>query len=98
MPGVCEFAIESDSQYGSSEWEPIAILLPMPPETPRLTHSRRLGERLYIHTLVGLSVSIVIIVGALVARHLVGVVDLDVSALVICGCWSKWPDVVVKRS
>ena len=54
-------------------------------EPSLLTHRRLLGERVYVHTLVGLSVSVVIIVGALVARYAVGIEELDVTALVILG-------------
>jgi len=57
---------------------------PWSPEDPAavlLTHRRLLGPRLYLHTWVRLGVATAIAVGALFGRYVLGLEDLDVTAL-----------------
>ena len=46
-----------------------------------MMHGRLLGARLYLHTWIRLCVAVVIVVGAFVAKHLVGIANLDVVGL-----------------
>jgi signal transduction histidine kinase len=46
-----------------------------------MTHGRLLGARLYLHTWIRLCVAVVIVAGAFVAKHLVGIANLDVVGL-----------------
>ncbi|MFG0253147.1 MAG: sensor histidine kinase [Phycisphaerales bacterium JB038] len=55
---------------------------PVRDNLPPLSFTRLLGARLYLHTWVRLVVSIAIIIGAYVGKHLVGIDDLRVQALV----------------
>lgn len=50
-----------------------------------LTHTLRLGERLFIHTLVGFLLALALGVGAVIGRYVVGIEDLNVTALVVLG-------------
>jgi signal transduction histidine kinase len=50
-----------------------------------LTHNLRLGDRFTIHALVRAGLALAIIVGAVVGRTIVGIEDLDVTALFVLG-------------
>jgi len=56
-------------------------------ELPRqvLTHSRLLGERMYQHSVIRFLLAFTIIAGGLVGKHLVGVRNLDATALTVLG-------------
>jgi len=54
-------------------------------ELPQLTHLRLLGSRVYLHTWIRLILAVTIMIGAAVGHHLIGVVELDVTALLLLG-------------
>jgi signal transduction histidine kinase len=54
-----------------------------PDPRPMLTHSLVIGERLSVHTQVRLFVALLILLGALFARHVLGMTALNVPALAI---------------
>ena len=56
-------------------------------ELPRqvLTHSRLLGERMYQHSVIRFLLAFTIIAGGLVGRHIIGIRDLDATALTLLG-------------
>ena len=59
-----------------------AVVLGLEPTGEPLTH-QLLGARLYLHTLVRVGIAVVLAVGALVGRDVVGIGDLDVRAFTI---------------
>jgi len=65
--------------------EPPGFREPSDEGLPPLTHRRLLGSRVYLHMWIRMILAVTIMIGAAVGHHLVGIADLDVTALLLLG-------------